>query len=43
MSNKIGGQEAKGDVAREVLKDSNARDEGSSSGSNELSDCVIIT
>ena len=43
MSSKMGFQEAKGDVAREMSKDNNARDEESSSGLNELSDCVIIT
>lgn len=43
VSNNIGGQEEKEDVTREVSKDRNASGEESSSGSNELSDFVIIT
>jgi len=43
VSSKIGVQEAKKDVAREVSEENNAHDEASSSGSNEFSDCVITT
>ena len=43
MSSKIGVQEAKKDVAREVSEENNARDEVSSSGSNEFGDCFMIT
>ena len=43
VSSKMGVQEAKKEIAREVSEDNNARDEASSRGSSEFSDCVIIT
>ena len=43
VSSKMGVQEAKKEVAREVSEDNNASDEACSSGSKKFSDYVIIT